>query len=87
MRVLRDVDNSDLALALKGATEEVQNDADGEDEVQKDGWYEDEDGNYYYYEKGEMITEEIVEIEDEDGTYGYWFDSDGIMFKEGETWV
>ena len=69
------------------ATEEVQNDADGEDEVQKDGWYEDEDGNYYYYEKGEMITEEIVEIEDEDGTYGYWFDSDGIMFKEGETWV
>ena len=24
-RVLRDVDNSDLALALKGATEEVQN--------------------------------------------------------------
>lgn len=69
------------------ATDEVQNDADGEDEVQKDGWYEDEDGNYYYYEKGEMITEEIVEIEDEDGTYGYWFDSDGVMFKEGETWV
>ncbi len=43
------------------------------DEVM-DGWYEDEEGNYYFYIDGEMVTgwEEI------DGDW-YFFNEDGIM--------
>ena len=87
----QDVDNADVSNeqtteSAPAKEETVQNDTDGEDTVQKDGWYQDPTG-WYYYENGEKITNEIVEIEDEDGTYGYYFDSDGIMFKSGETWV
>ncbi len=52
-----------------------------------DGWYVDDDGNTYYYQNGEMVTSQIVEIEDEDGnTYGYYFYSNGIMLKDDYTW-
>lgn len=50
-----------------------------------DGWYEDEDGNYYFYIDGEMATgwEEI------DGDW-YFFDEEGVMqtgwLKENGKW-
>ena len=60
-----------------------QNNEDEESDIPTDGWYK-KNWDWYYYENGEMITNEIVEIEDEDGTYGYYFDDNGIMLKSAQ---
>ena len=67
---------------------EVNEDASQEEvEVPENGWYQEPSG-WYYYENGEKITSEIVEIEDEDGNkYGYYFDNTGAMVSSQETWV
>lgn len=81
------VANEQITESAPATEETVQNDADGEDAVLEDGWHQDPTG-WYYYENGEKITSEIVEIEDEDGnTYGYYFNASGTMIKSFEGWV
>ena len=79
--------NENSALTAQNGTAAAQS-GEGEEEAEvKNGWYEDEDGNYFYYENDKMFTNVIAEIEDEDGTHGYYFGDNGIMLRDSQEWI
>lgn len=58
-----------------------------EDAEVKDGFVE-EDGKVYYYEKGSLVTNRIIDFEEEDGTtYACYFQEDGSMMINKSHWV
>lgn len=58
-----------------------------EDAEVKDGFVE-EDGKVYYYEKGSLVTNRIIDFEEEDGTtYACYFHEDGSMMINKRDWV
>lgn len=69
--------------ALTTEEEDVQN------SELKEGWHQDEEGNYYYYQNGESLKSTIAEIEDSAGiTHGYYFDENGVWVNEnGIEWI
>ncbi len=51
----------------------------------KEGWYQDEEGNYYYNQNGESLKSTIAEIQDDDGVaHAYYFDENGYWFNESQ---
>lgn len=58
-----------------------------EDAEVKDGFVE-EDGKVYYYEKGSLVTNRIIDFEEEDGTtYACYFQEDGSMMINKSDWM
>ena len=67
-------------------TQEEAESSDEDAEV-KDGFVE-EDGKVYYYEKGSLVTNRIIDFEEEDGTtYVCYFHEDGSMMIDNKDWV
>ena len=54
---------------------------DSDEEVPTDGLYQDDQGNWYYYENGTMIQNQIVDFEDSETgeSYSCFFQDNGIM--------
>lgn len=54
---------------------------DSDEEVPTDGLYQDDQGNWYYYENGSMIQNQIVDFEDSETgeSYSCFFQDNGIM--------